>query len=126
MKLTRTQQKCAELKNQHLTNKEIAEKLKVHIKTVEFHLAGIKARTTTTYDKIAPMGVVRLQWYLMPSQKFAQVLDVSEDLETITVAIHQSIATARTLIDGSNQAELSREFLRRNCQLWDVIHGKRA
>jgi DNA-binding CsgD family transcriptional regulator len=126
MKLTPTQIKIEQLKSRLTPNKEIARLMGISIKTVEFHLTNIKERRKTTNQSSALSGVFIGQWYLMPSKKFAQVMEVPEHLESVTVAIHTSIAKAQKMLDGSNQADLSRDFLKQNCQLWDAVYGKRA
>lgn len=125
MKLTRTQEKCADLKSLGYTNQEISSRLNIHIKTVEFHMANIKARKTTTQTRAVPAAILKNQWYLMPSNRLAQVVSVSADFETITVDIHIK-GTFKRELGETNQADFTRKFVRRNWKLWDASKGRIA
>ena len=133
-----TNQKVKQMKKRGMKQKAIAADLGLSLAAIKYHAKKDKA-TAIKHELLLPAPrkiafiaarlsdeIAKRQWYVMPSNNYAQVLHISDDLQQITMAIYKSIVQAQPLLDGSNLADFTRKFVVQNFKLWDTVNGKQA
>jgi DNA-binding transcriptional MocR family regulator len=120
-----TLDRIKDLQSQGLTQRSIANRLGVSIKTVEAKLrAPVSRKINPPNHCDYPVETVFVdQWYLMPCGEFARILEAYEELEYVTVSMHKSPLDSMVLLDGSNTEEFTRGQIE-GWWLWDSVNCK--